>query len=305
MDNFAFYTDKEKKLKELRSNEEKIELKPGTEIISPFAFRTPNAKEIILPDSVEIVQRYAFENCQKLQKVVFGKGIKRIFPDIFRGCYNLSEIEFAGDKAPDFKFENGDMHGRVPLLLGLTQFIMCLNVRPKPVPFGNSDYNFQLYDSLMEKFLTTKIPQMTIKITVGEKSLRIPAYIPKYKDYVLDDLLRDWLKEIYSSAFYNRLLLLTSLVDDFDANYAMALELCFIDGDVNALRYLKEQTYPEIIHILRYEEYKTFREILQCDFLTDDELRALIQCFSENQMIEAMAYLMEYMKKNKNTDFSL
>lgn len=304
MDNFAFYTDNGRKLKDFRSKEEKIEVNEGTKTIGSFAFRTPNAKEIILPDSVEIVQRYAFENCQKLQKVVFGKGIKRIFPDIFRGCYNLSEVEFAGDKAPDFKFENGDMHGRVPLLLGLTQFIMCLNVKPKPAPFGNSDYNFQLYDSLMEKFLTTKIPQMTIKITVGERSLRIPASIPKYKDYVLDDILRDWLKEIYSSAFYNRLLLLTSLVDDFDANYAMALELCFIDGDVNALRYLKEQTYPEIIHILRYEEYKTFREILQCDFLTDDELRTLIQCFSENQMTEAMAYLMEY-TKNKNRDFSL
>lgn len=305
MDNFAFYTDNGRKLKDFRSKEEKIEVNEGTKIIGSFAFRTPNAKEIILPDSVEIVQRYAFENCQKLQKVVFGKGIKRIFPDIFRGCYNISEIEFAGDKAPDFKFENGDMYGRVPLLLGLTQFIMCLNVRPKPAPFGNSDYNFQLYDSLMEKFLTTKIPQMTIKITVGERSLRIPASIPKYKDYVLDGILRDWLKEIYSSAFYNRLSLLTSLVDDFDANYAMALELYFIDGDVNALRYLKEQTYPEIIHILRYEEYKTFREILQCDFLTDDELKSLVRYLTKNQMIEAMAYLMEYMKKNKNTDFSL
>lgn len=304
MDNFAFYTDNGRKLKDFRSKEEKIEVNEGTKIIGSFAFRTPNTKEIILPDSVEIVQKYAFENCQKLQKVVFGKGIKRIFPDIFRGCYNISEIEFAGDKAPDFKFENGDIHGRVPLLLGLTQFIMCLNVRPKPAPFGNLDYNFQLYDSLMEKFLTTKIPQMTIKITVGERSLRIPASIPKYKNYVLDGILRDWLKEIYSSAFYNRLSLLTSLVDDFDANYAMALELYFIDVDVNALRYLKEQTYPEIIHILRHEEYKTFREILQCDFLTDDELRALIQCFSENQMTEAMACLMEY-TKNKNRDFSL
>lgn len=73
MDNFAFYTDKEKKLKELRSKEEKIEVKAGTKIIGPFAFRAPNAKEIILPDSVEVVQRYAFENCQNLQKVVFGK----------------------------------------------------------------------------------------------------------------------------------------------------------------------------------------------------------------------------------------
>ena len=50
---FAFYTDAEKKLKELRSKEEKIEVKEGTKIIGSFAFRAPNAKEIVLPDSVE------------------------------------------------------------------------------------------------------------------------------------------------------------------------------------------------------------------------------------------------------------
>ena len=49
---FAFYTDAEKKLKELRSKEEKIEIKEGTKIIGSFAFRAPNAKEIVLPDSV-------------------------------------------------------------------------------------------------------------------------------------------------------------------------------------------------------------------------------------------------------------
>lgn len=82
------------------------------------------------------------------------------------------------------------------MLLDLTQFIINLNVRPKSV-FQHIE-NFQLCDLMMEKFLTAKIPQMTIKITAGEKSLRLPVPIPKYKDYVLDGLLRDWLKEVHS-----------------------------------------------------------------------------------------------------------
>ena len=60
------------------------EIKEGTKIIGSFAFRAPNAKEIVLPDSVETIQMYAFGNCENLQKVVFGKGVKCIFPDIFR-----------------------------------------------------------------------------------------------------------------------------------------------------------------------------------------------------------------------------
>lgn len=258
---FAFYTDAERKLKELRSKEEKIEVKEGTKIIGSFAFRAPNAKEIVLPDSVEVIQMHAFGNCENLQKVVFGKGIKRIFPDIFSGCHNLSEIEFLGDKNPDFVFESGDVSGRVALLLDLTQFIMNLNVRPKSVfPLVN---NFQLCDSMMEKFLTAKIPQMTIKITAGEKSLRLPIPIPKYKDYVLDGLLRDWLKEVHSSVFRNRLTLLTSFVNNPDANYALALELYLLDDDANALRYLKEWTYSEMIHIIKSGKYEMVKDILR------------------------------------------
>lgn len=301
---FAFYTDAEKKLKELRSKEEKIEVKEGTKIIGSFAFRTPNVKEIVLPDSVEVIQMHAFGNCQNLQKVVFGKGIKRIFPDIFSGCHNLSEIEFAGDKNPNFVFESGDVSGRVALLLDLTKFIMNLNVRPKSVfPPANK---FQLCDSMMEKFITARIPQMTIRITAGEKNLRLPVSIPKHKDYVLDGLLRDWLKEVYSSVFRNRLTLLTSFVNNPDAKYALALELYLLDGDANALRYLKEWTYPEMIHIVKSGKYEMVKDILKLGFCTDTELKSMIQYLSENNMTEAMAYVMEYVKNgNFKTDFSL
>lgn len=305
---FAFYTDNGKKLKEFRSKEEKIEVKEGTKVISSLAFCTPNAKEIVLPDSVEVVQTYAFENCRNLQKVVFGKGIKRIYPDIFRGCDNLSEIEFAVDKDPDFVFEGGDTNGRAALRLGLTQFLIHLTVRSQSALtlLRNSDYNFQLYDSLTEKFLKTKIPQMTIKITAGEKSLRLPVHVPKYKDYMLDDILRDWLKEIYSSAFYDRLSLLTSLVEDSDANYALALELYLLDGDRNALKYLKASTYSEMIHICESGKYEMVKNILELEFFTATELKSLIQYLSENNMTEAMAYVMEYVKKGRfKVDFSL
>ena len=83
------------------------------------------------------------------------------------------------------------------------------------------------------------------------------------------------------------------------------MELYFLDGNINALKYLKGWTYSELIHVLKFGEYETFMEILKCDFLTDDELKSLVRYLTKNQMIEAMAYLMEYMKKNKNTDFSL
>ena len=44
----------------------------------------------------------------------------------------------------------------------------------------------------------------------------------------------------------------------------------------------------------------------QLDFFTDTELKSMIQYLSENNMTEAMAHVMEYVKNgNFKTDFSL
>ena len=98
---------------------------------------------------------------------------------------------------------------------------------------------------------------------------------------------------------------LTYFTDTVTEDYSAALELYFLDGNINALKYLKGWTYSELMHVIKFGEYETFMEILKCDFLTDDELKSLVLYLTDNQMIEAMAYLVEYMKKNKNTDFSL
>lgn len=295
MDNFAFYTDKEKKLKELRSNEEKIEIKPGAQIIGPFAFRTPNAKEIILPDSVETVQRYAFEGCQKLQRVVFGKGIKKIYSRVFHGCYQLNEIKFTGDNVSNLEFIDASGQDRT-LLYGFTKFILDCNVRTK-----SSDET--AYIHMIEKFLKTKAPQTTLKITVGERSLRIPLFIRIHNYFALNDVLKKWLTDKNNNQ--SQWKTLTYFTDTVTEDYSAALESHFLDGNINALKYLKGWTYSELVHVIKFGEYETFMEILKCDFLTDDELKSLVLYLTDNQMIEAMAYLMEYMKKNKNTDFSL
>lgn len=100
--------------------------------------------------------------------------------------------------------------------------------------------------------------------------------------------------------------MLTSFVNNPDTNYTLALELYLLDGNANALRYLKEWTYPEMIHIIKSGKYEMIKDILKLDFFTDTELKSMIQYLSENTMTEAMAYVMEYVKNgNFKTDFSL
>ena len=49
--------------------------------------------EMIIPDSVQIIKQYSFDNSLNLNKVVFGKGIKEIEPFAFHNAQYIEEIK--------------------------------------------------------------------------------------------------------------------------------------------------------------------------------------------------------------------
>jgi len=54
-----------------------------------------NLKQIILPDSLEIIEWYAFTDCINLEQVSIPRNIK-LFPILFDGCDILKQIEYRG-----------------------------------------------------------------------------------------------------------------------------------------------------------------------------------------------------------------
>lgn len=48
--------------------------------------------EVIIPDSVEILEHSAFINCENLQSIKFGNGLKKIGGQAFGFCSSLTEI---------------------------------------------------------------------------------------------------------------------------------------------------------------------------------------------------------------------
>ena len=53
--------------------------------------------EVILPDTVESIQPYAFENCSNLKKVVLGASFKSLMPRAFYNCVKLDDINLTHD----------------------------------------------------------------------------------------------------------------------------------------------------------------------------------------------------------------
>lgn len=62
--------------------------------IGTFAFNCVSAQEIILPDTVEYIDNYAFNGCEKLKTVSLGSGLKQTGQMIFNTCNALEKVEF-------------------------------------------------------------------------------------------------------------------------------------------------------------------------------------------------------------------
>lgn len=62
--------------------------------IGSNAFAMLEAQKIILPDTVEYLEEYAFSVCEKLEEVELGKGLKKTGMAVFNICNELRSISF-------------------------------------------------------------------------------------------------------------------------------------------------------------------------------------------------------------------
>lgn len=62
--------------------------------IGSNAFAMLDAQKIILPDTVEYLEEYAFSICEKLEEVELGKGLKKTGMAVFNLCNELRSISF-------------------------------------------------------------------------------------------------------------------------------------------------------------------------------------------------------------------
>jgi len=66
---------------------------PGTKIIGHCAFyKCYGLEEVILPDSIEIIEERAFHKCDSLADIAFPEGLVSIGKDAFLGCTGFADV---------------------------------------------------------------------------------------------------------------------------------------------------------------------------------------------------------------------
>ena len=53
-----------------------------------------NITNLVIPEGVEIIDRYAFYNCINLETVILPSTLTKIYDDAFNGCINIKELNF-------------------------------------------------------------------------------------------------------------------------------------------------------------------------------------------------------------------
>ncbi len=69
-----------------------VSLPNSLKMIGEMSFAATNIKDIIIPDSVELIEKRAFAFNPELRTVYIGKSVKYIMPGAFSGCEKLERI---------------------------------------------------------------------------------------------------------------------------------------------------------------------------------------------------------------------
>jgi len=107
-----------------------FEVKDGTVGIGAMAFRgCGNFTQMILPDSVKVIDDYAFFACPKLTSVVIGSGVERIGVQAFYSCELLRNVILGS-----YDFASGTMTGSSLKMIDAYAFMDCPTLESIEIP---------------------------------------------------------------------------------------------------------------------------------------------------------------------------
>lgn len=274
--------------------DERLVIEDGVTVIEALSFVDCQAKEIIMPDSVEVIKDCAFKNFGSLKKIVFGKGIKIIDRDAFHGCHTVNEIVFPEDAAlvQEVKaYENIDEYRRRK---------KCDKVILDSVEnLVRSVFNTTTYAGLpseedacklVHHFLETGDLACTVKITIGERAVVRQKYINHLDLPSMVSIVRGWMAgwhlitTMSSNLYYSLGIVIESFLTTRSEENTSD-RLCLSNLNI----------FETVANTFGSE---TTAKLIAEDVFCDKQMQDALQFFVENRMtIEASALLQKMKDK--------
>lgn len=256
-------------------NRKTIIIKEGVTCIREQAFMLCEMETLILPDSLEIIQRDAFYACQSLKTVHFGNHLKEIEISAFSMCDSLKSVVL-----PDSLLKVGYR------AFDCIQEITCkhyVDGLTKSFSYGIS-YNMSY----------------TVVMNIGNFRMLMPRHIIVREDFLKYMFNKETCKDKTVSTYKENIF----RYDGFDGNCLVSAVEIFLDNPQNeaAKKFISEKEKAVVIQFLekRYRPDIVIKLMTYCEF-SDQTLQKFLEIAQEKTDIPFAAYVMRKLQKQKNS----
>lgn len=311
------YTSDMKTLVAGLPSKKEVVIPEGIKEIHTNAFYRCSIESVTMPDSLEVIDTCAYQECEKLSTVKFGNGLTRICERAFSFCKNLKEIVLPDrlERMDSHAFSNAGLES-VTLGSGLNSLSDCVFVNtpmqeihiPNTVTriahfaFGEdiksiiADNYIQNIESVVSCINRRNADDFVIISCDGKK-----AYIPKNVKPSMFDTLKSRASFFWSDegeetcGFWDCSYSAKGREDEALAEY---LEFGFID----AKEYLKKNSKRIITRLVEEGDEDKIVQFLNLGFVSKPTLKSLIPKAEEKELTIVSSYILKQIGDKKTSN---
>ena len=311
------YTSDMKTLVAGLPSKNEVVIPEGVREIHTNAFYRCSVESVTMPDSLEVIDACAFQECKNLSTVKFGNGLTRICERAFSYCKNLKEIVLPDrlERMDSSAFSNAGLES-VTLGSGLSSLSDCVFVNtpmqeihiPNTVTriahfaFGEdiksiiADNYIQDIESVASCINRRNADDFVIISCDGKK-----AYIPKNVKPSMFDTLKSRASFFWSDegeetcGFWDCSYSAKGREDEALAEY---LEFGFID----AKAYLKKNSKRIITRLVEEGDEDKIVQFLSMGFVSKPTLKSLIPKAEEKELTIVSSYILKQIGDKKTSN---
>jgi len=245
-------------LKKYIGSAEKIIIPDGVKKIDTFAFGhaeheedlCPNLKEIILPESVTEIRKFAFYQCKALVKIHLPENLKIIGREAFRKCIRLRDIVLP--------------EGLTEIPYGL--FESCYSLGEIHIPDSVMKIREKAFSfcGLKKIEIPPQVQNMPPAVFDGYASIRYVSY--QNISFEADRSLRNCIQLINTHDTEN-----CGWISEPEKNYIAFQLYCQYPEDKKLIRFLKQDFFHKFNQLIDRKEIDLIYKILEYGVLVDKE----------------------------------
>lgn len=277
-----------------KKSEEIAVVETGITRIKTSAFKNCSMKELWLPNSLQLIDSCAFSDCEKLEKIVFGNGSMYVDKYAFENCVSVNEVKFPANSKMMQKVRTYYSIQTYQIDASLKSFKQILD------SFCWSQLNTrQNIAKRIAGLLHSGNSTMTVKLTVGDKSIRIPKCLDIGESWFLAKTISKWLAT--GSVSMEKELL--SCAKGSLGYFGTAMEMYLLDNDKTAKTILKKN-YSSVIENLQMIGTDALTGYIRLGLLSKKQLEEMLKNFADVGNVELNACILEQLKKKKEASTS-